>query len=605
MSNNVIVEPGIVLSHIENEEYFPLRVVYNSSIESVRFIGFYYKDIDLLELTVDRETGLVRQLQIVVCSHFQFVDKEYLPENADDARIYFNYAQHIDCDIFSLTVFKNAVQIIVSDKTASVFSRCGQAIYGISSSGELISILVANMSVEDIAHTKAELSICIEQTQEKQVIEYGDWVRCDGQIMYVQDSSEEKQPGKLGLQRKDAPMVYDTEYNMSFPEIVYYPIEEVGILSPVVVDEQTLRSFFRLETTPWVLCGQELYPFSENSGAFVLTDDDLKVFAANLAKADGIIMDDWTDQFVFRNRKAHVQCPKGEKEGLSLELAWCLVKSVFSWFDIEEDEPEEITEVIDLYLASKDKPLDEIDFPYSVKSELISAIEDSADEVEATEERRRAYIRLLDELCGKGDRWAIEHKAYAYYGGNKLVPCDWRKSEQALLQLEETGDSYAANSLGYIYYSDRLGEADYDKAFYYFSKAAKAGIVEARYKLSDLYRKGHGTQKDPDKAFSMLQKVYEEQLASFQDGYYSCKYADTALRMGYCYEEGSGCEQDFHKAHEYFLRAKYAIDLRISKSKGFGDEVVRKNIETALERSMDKDTGGRIEITDLPGYPLM
>lgn len=159
MRNNIIIEPGTVLSHIEDEEYFPLRVVYDPSIESIRFVGFYYEDTDLLEFTVDRETGAVKEMQIVVCSHFHFVDDEYVPEEADDAALYFKYAQHTDCSAFRLTVFKNAVQVIVSEKNASVFSKCGQVIYGISSSGELVSVLVANMSSENIAHTRSELSI--------------------------------------------------------------------------------------------------------------------------------------------------------------------------------------------------------------------------------------------------------------------------------------------------------------------------------------------------------------------------------------------------------------------------------------------------------------
>lgn len=159
MRNNIIIEPGTVLSHIEDEEYFPLRVVYDPSIESIRFVGFYYEDTDLLEFTVDRETGAVKKMQIVLCSHFQFVDDEYQPEEADDAMLYFKYAQHTDCSTFQLTVFKNAVQVIVSEKNASVFSKCGQVIYGISSSGELVSVLVANMSSENIAHTRSELSI--------------------------------------------------------------------------------------------------------------------------------------------------------------------------------------------------------------------------------------------------------------------------------------------------------------------------------------------------------------------------------------------------------------------------------------------------------------
>lgn len=66
MSNNIIIEPETVLSHIEDEEYFPIRVAYDPSIESIRLVGFYYEDTDLLEFTVDRETGAVKKMQIVV-----------------------------------------------------------------------------------------------------------------------------------------------------------------------------------------------------------------------------------------------------------------------------------------------------------------------------------------------------------------------------------------------------------------------------------------------------------------------------------------------------------------------------------------------------------
>lgn len=118
--------------------------------------------------------------------------------------------------------------------------------------------------------------------------EYGDWVRCEDQIMYVQDSSDEIEPGKLGLLKENAPLVYDKEWDMQFPKIEYYPIESVEKLPEVDVDEVVLRRFFRLETTPWRLCEQGLFPFSDRSGTFTLTEDDLKVFSSNLSKADGV-----------------------------------------------------------------------------------------------------------------------------------------------------------------------------------------------------------------------------------------------------------------------------------------------------------------------------
>lgn len=103
-----------------------------------------------------------------------------------------------------------------------------------------------------------------------------------------------------------------------------------------------------------------------------------------------------------------------------------------------------------------------------------------------------------------------------------------------------------------------------------------------RYNLSDMIRKGHGTEKDPDKAFKMLQKVYNEQLASIRDGFFSCNYADVALRMGYCYEDGAGCEQNYHLAHKYYIRAKYAIDMRVLRGGSFGDDVVKRALKQHL-----------------------
>lgn len=172
--------------------------------------------------------------------------------------------------------------------------------------------------------------------------------------------------------------------------------------------------------------------------------------------------------------------------------------------------------------------------------------------------------------------------AYGYYGGNGLLPCDWGESEEYLLRLYRKKDYFAANSLGYIYYSDRLGEPDYKKAFKYFSAAAKEGIVEFIYKLSDMYRKGHGTRKDTGKAIKMLREVYREQKASYDDGYYGCKLADIALRLGYCYRDGDGVRKNQKKAREYFDLAKEAIVKRMNGHMNFGDEVVLRNITQAV-----------------------
>ena len=179
----------------------------------------------------------------------------------------------------------------------------------------------------------------------------------------------------------------------------------------------------------------------------------------------------------------------------------------------------------------------------------------------------------------------IERYAYAYYGGNGIVPCDWRKSEKALLCLfnpdEEPmqGYEYAANSLGYIYYSERLGEPDCEKAFKCFSCAAEHGVIEATYKLSDMYRKGDGTIQDKEKAWELLNQLWEHtDKRNISGG----KYADIALRMGYCYRDGIGVPPDSDKALEFFIKAKQAIKARMKTHPGFGDASVAANIEKAI-----------------------
>ena len=70
-----------------------------------------------------------------------------------------------------------------------------------------------------------------------------------------------------------------------------------------------------------------------------------------------------------------------------------------------------------------------------------------------------------------------------------------------LFELER--DPYVANSLGYIYYSDRFGSPDYEKAFYYFDYAAGDGVVEATYKLSRAE-----VEKTTEKAKPASQKMF-------------------------------------------------------------------------------------------------
>ena len=408
--------------------------------------------------------------------------------------------------------------------------------------------------------------------------DWGDYVRCNGEIMFVQDIDQDPDhENNIGLQKKNAPLIYDEQYGVVLPEISYYAPKEIQKLAASTVPKETVRELFRLETTPWALAENDQYPFSQETEAICMTEDDLQSFLQNLSSADSIILDGWENQFVYGGK---VFCENAGSDIITLDFVWGIICEIFTWFDIEEDEPDVLLEVWRLYRREKGKSIHDVQIPSSLKGVVIGYIETKAESEMVSDALKELYVRLLDDLCDEGEEWAIRRKAYAYYGGNKLVPCDWKKSEETLLKLYGLSESSAAaNSLGYIYYSNRLGKPDYDKAFHYFSIAADAGMVEATYKQADMIRKGHGTEKDPYKAFIILSSLYEYQKEAFLDGNNGCKFADVALRMGYCYENGEGVEKNTKTARRYYETAKNAILKRKASHKHYGDDVVEKNID--------------------------
>ena len=435
--------------------------------------------------------------------------------------------------------------------------------------------------------------------------EYGQFVMYDGKVMLVYgvpyEEEDEGYPDQIQLIEEKSLRVYDKEEESECTKYILAPVIDVIKLPYVKVSEETLRSFFRIDTTPWKLCAEGLYPIAKESGSFILSEDDVETFLSRLGSIDPVVYGEWQTQFVFGD---HVKTQNEDPNHFTLKMVWNLMRDDFEWYDAEEDEPEYIQAIWDFYKLNKGKELDQINFPDEYKNTVISDIYLSSKENPISDMQKQTYIKLLDEQVAAGDHWAIRHKAYAYYGGNSIVPCDWKKAEETLLKLHDTQTEdakYAANSLGYIYYSDRLGEPDYEKAFRYFSEAAEYGIIEATYKLADMYRKGHGTKKQTQKAFLTYKRLYESEFKKFKDNHTGCKLADVSLRMGYCYENGEGVKTDLFRALEYYQMANNAIDARIAKHKHFGDETVKRNIDNSILRITDKLENSPLDIIDEKG----
>ena len=411
-------------------------------------------------------------------------------------------------------------------------------------------------------------------------LEYGSYVRYKDKIMIAYDFSEyDHEDGRVGL----IPEGYNAYDDADNQKIVFVPEEETELLKPYCADQNTLNRLFRLESSSFDLAKEGKYPFSYDSESFEIKEEDLKLFCESAENTDIWTLYAWHKAFLDEQM---AYCQEETEPTFTIGTLWDIFSKVFIWFDFEEDDLDLFLDWYRAYEKNKGKLLSELDLTNHQKVDFCSYIEDLAKERYPSAEENRAYIKYLDELIEKGNLWAIDHKAWGCYGGNALLECNWKEAERMLLKMYELDyrRTDAANALGYIYYSNRLGEPDHDKAFKFFSEAAESGEVEARYKLADMYRKGHGTEKDVDKAFKVYKELYDDLEESFKDGY-GDKLADVALRMGYCYENGEGVEKDLAKADYYFKKAETAIQRRLKYGGAYGDDVVLANIRKALERT--------------------
>ena len=135
-------------------------------------------------------------------------------------------------------------------------------------------------------------------------LEGGTWVRCNGKIMQVY-YIDPNHPEEAGLISKDSPKYCD-QFDFCEYEESYFPVEDITILPEVDADASTIRSFFRLEKTPWELAEEGLFPFSENA-FMTLTEKDLKIFSDNIYHTDEFTIDQWSYCFMLRR---HVEYPR-------------------------------------------------------------------------------------------------------------------------------------------------------------------------------------------------------------------------------------------------------------------------------------------------------
>ena len=144
--------------HVLNEDYFALKVVNDPSVGSTKYVEFCFGDTDLLEFSLDIESNIIKKFLLVLCNHFDILDMDYCTDTVcESGCISIDLPQHNDCNSFSVRVYRNAVDIVLSTESVKQTIKCGQVLFGLSCDNDLVKVTVVEMTADEVEHTVEEL----------------------------------------------------------------------------------------------------------------------------------------------------------------------------------------------------------------------------------------------------------------------------------------------------------------------------------------------------------------------------------------------------------------------------------------------------------------
>ena len=110
------------------------------------------------------------------------------------------------------------------------------------------------------------------------------------------------------------------------------------------------------------------------------------------------------------------------------------------------------------------------------------------------------------------------------------------------------------NNVGLFYYKGTLFSQNFERAVYWYKKAASREFAVAQYNLGMCYLMGEGITQDFKEAVKWFKKAADQENAIAQ------------FDLGTCYLSGQGVTQDFEEGVKWFKKSadhgyKYAQDV--------------------------------------------
>lgn len=152
-------EYGKMNSEFVCEEYLAAKVVLSDNPEDCRHVAIEHSDTDMLELGLDRETGLLKKIVLVLCNHFSFVEGGIEAPEAPERIPLFDLPRECSCDLFSATVYEDGLHVKLAEKDSACFIACGNLVMGFDDGTSLVDLYVKGLAPREAAHIRRELEL--------------------------------------------------------------------------------------------------------------------------------------------------------------------------------------------------------------------------------------------------------------------------------------------------------------------------------------------------------------------------------------------------------------------------------------------------------------
>ena len=148
-----------VFSEFIQEDYFPVIIEFSNEELNNLFIEFNYQDSDMFELSVNPNTFEIKRFSLTLCNHYAIKDASMKIPDYEEGALSFIGPTTTECSLFEVVVYNDGVEIRTSAEPASRHLKSGQLLFALTDKGELASVLITDLTPDNLNHIKTELSI--------------------------------------------------------------------------------------------------------------------------------------------------------------------------------------------------------------------------------------------------------------------------------------------------------------------------------------------------------------------------------------------------------------------------------------------------------------